>query len=166
MATDTPSDAPHSAGELGRRPMRWLKAWGGIHARDPLQGAGLEPAALVTISILAHCIFTPYSVFLNREWVEGVEARAQATQYRLEGELAGYKTNLIKESIRMGHHELADFFYERGDLQVWDSARASCFPSQLFPVCWACVHFMMQSSRGSVSSLTAGMATEMVLAKT
>ena len=47
-----------------------------------------------------------------------MEARAQATQYRLEGELAGYKTNLIKESIRMGHHELADFFYERGDLQV------------------------------------------------
>ena len=47
-----------------------------------------------------------------------MEARAQATQYRLEAELAGYKTNLIKESIRMGHHELADFFYERGDLQV------------------------------------------------
>ena len=50
--------------------------------------------------------------------MEGVESRAQATQYRLETELAGYKTNLIKESIRMGHHELADFFYERGDLQV------------------------------------------------
>ena len=55
---------------------------------------------------------------IHREWVEGVEARAQATQYRLESELAGYKTNLIKESIRMGHHELADFFYERGDLQA------------------------------------------------
>ena len=36
----------------------------------------------------------------------------------LETELSGYKTNLIKESIRMGHHELADFFYDRGDLQV------------------------------------------------
>ena len=42
----------------------------------------------------------------------------KTTQYRLETELSGYKTNLIKESIRMGHHELADFFYDRGDLQV------------------------------------------------
>ena len=47
-----------------------------------------------------------------------MDARAQTTQYRLETELSGYKTNLIKESIRMGHHELADFFYDRGDLQV------------------------------------------------
>jgi COP9 signalosome complex subunit 1 len=56
---------------------------------------------------------------LLRGWVDGVDARAASTQYRLETELSGYKTNLIKESIRMGHHELADFFYERGDLQVW-----------------------------------------------
>ena len=53
-----------------------------------------------------------------RDWADSVDARAQTTQYRLETELSGYKTNLIKESIRMGHHELADFFYDRGDLQV------------------------------------------------
>ena len=53
-----------------------------------------------------------------RSWIESVDTRAQATQYKLESELSGYKTNLIKESIRMGHHELADFFYARGDLQV------------------------------------------------
>ena len=53
-----------------------------------------------------------------------MDARAASTQYRLETELSGYKTNLIKESIRMGHHELADFFYERGDLQV--DARLLC----------------------------------------
>ena len=29
-----------------------------------------------------------------------------------------YKSNLIKESIRMGHNELGDFFYSRGDLQA------------------------------------------------
>ncbi|CAL8465400.1 g4936 [Coccomyxa elongata] len=53
----------------------------------------------------------------DREWADGLEARAQATQYKLESELSGYKTNLIKESIRMGHHELADFFFSRGDPQ-------------------------------------------------
>jgi hypothetical protein len=29
-----------------------------------------------------------------------------------------YKSNLIKESIRMGHVQLGDFYYARGDLQV------------------------------------------------
>lgn len=37
-----------------------------------------------------------------------------------------YKSNLIKESIRMGHNELGDFFYSRGDLQ----ARAQALPLQ------------------------------------
>ena len=57
--------------------------------------------------------------------MESVDTRAQATQYRLESELSGYKTNLIKESIRMGHHDLADFFYARGDLQVQTSFHTS-----------------------------------------
>jgi len=34
----------------------------------------------------------------------------------LELELNTHKTNLIKESIRVGHNELGDFFYNRGDL--------------------------------------------------
>lgn len=47
-------------------------------------------------------------------------------------ELTVYKSNLIKESIRMGHTQLGDFFYARGDLQVcrWcvlgGLGRASC----------------------------------------
>lgn len=28
------------------------------------------------------------------------------------------KSNLIKESIRMGHNDLGDLFYAQGDLQV------------------------------------------------
>ncbi len=30
----------------------------------------------------------------------------------------GFKAALIKESIRMGHQDLGDWAYERGDLQV------------------------------------------------
>jgi COP9 signalosome complex subunit 1 len=37
---------------------------------------------------------------------------------QLEGLLTGYKTKLIKESIRMGQNDLGDFYYERGDLQA------------------------------------------------
>ncbi len=29
----------------------------------------------------------------------------------------------------MGHHDLADFFYARGDLQVWPIRHTSCLDS-------------------------------------
>ena len=38
--------------------------------------------------------------------MEAVDRRASAVQERLEADLNGYKNNMIKESIRMGHHEL------------------------------------------------------------
>eukprot|EP00897_Mesotaenium_endlicherianum_P009354 jgi/Mesen1/8447/ME000475S07699 len=52
------------------------------------------------------------------EWVETVERRATQRQEKLDVELNGYKTNLIKESIRMGYNDLGDFHYARGDLQA------------------------------------------------
>lgn len=55
---------------------------------------------------------------LDVAWLEETERRANMKQSRLESELQSYKTNLIKESIRMGHNDLGDFFYDRGDLQV------------------------------------------------
>eukprot|EP00983_Pelagomonas_calceolata_P047560 1140715-Pelagomonas_calceolata.AAC.2 len=61
----------------------------------------------------------------TRQWAEATDRKALTKQERLESELHGYKTNLIKESIRMGHNDLGDFFYERGDLQdprgIWFS---------------------------------------------
>ncbi|KAL4439259.1 hypothetical protein ABPG77_004161 [Micractinium sp. CCAP 211/92] len=54
---------------------------------------------------------------LDTDWVERVERLAAQKQDKLENELNVYKSNLIKESIRMGHNELGDFFYSRGDLQ-------------------------------------------------
>ena len=60
---------------------------------------------------MAHCT-------LRRSYVDAADRRAAGRQERLESELHGFKTNLIKESIRMGHNDLGDFFYGRGDLQV------------------------------------------------
>ena len=54
---------------------------------------------------------------LDQEWVDEVDRRAAKRQEILDAELNGYKTNMIKESIRMGHNDLGDFFYQRGDLQ-------------------------------------------------
>jgi len=53
---------------------------------------------------------------LDQPWVDIIDKKAQQTQEKLDLDLNSYKTNLIKESIRMGHNDLGDFHYERGDL--------------------------------------------------
>lgn len=45
--------------------------------------------------------------------LEKVDRRYQQQVDRLEAELNSYKTNLIKESIRMGYNELGDLSYRR-----------------------------------------------------
>jgi hypothetical protein len=52
---------------------------------------------------------------LDRSWVDVVDANAARRKDILEAELGGYKTNAIKESIRMGYVDLGDFYRARGD---------------------------------------------------
>ena len=54
----------------------------------------------------------------NDAWIDQVEKQTAQKQDKLEAELNGYKANLIKESIRMGHSFLGEFFYEKGDLDA------------------------------------------------
>ncbi|KAG2529476.1 hypothetical protein JM18_002773 [Phytophthora kernoviae] len=49
--------------------------------------------------------------------VENVKRSAAQQHERLEQELNSYKSTMIKESIRMGHNDLGDFYYQLGDLQ-------------------------------------------------
>lgn len=53
----------------------------------------------------------------NRAQIDQKDRKAAQRHDRLEAELNNYKTNLIKESIRMGHNDMGDFYYGRGDLQ-------------------------------------------------
>jgi COP9 signalosome complex subunit 1 len=50
-------------------------------------------------------------------WVDTTWRTNKATTDRLEAELKNYKTNLIKESIRLGHNDLAAHYTDIGDLQ-------------------------------------------------
>jgi len=59
-----------------------------------------------------------FGIPLDAQWIDSTDKKATAQQERLELELNGYKTNLIKESIRMGHNDLGDFHYSRGDLNA------------------------------------------------
>ncbi|KAL8944354.1 MAG: hypothetical protein Q9211_000621 [Gyalolechia sp. 1 TL-2023] len=49
-------------------------------------------------------------------WKEKVIKQVKAESDRLETELKGYKNNLIKESIRMGHDDLGQHYHRTGDL--------------------------------------------------
>eukprot|EP00252_Welwitschia_mirabilis_P017230 TRINITY_DN38206_c0_g1_i1.p1 TRINITY_DN38206_c0_g1~~TRINITY_DN38206_c0_g1_i1.p1 ORF type:complete len:440 (-),score=62.48 TRINITY_DN38206_c0_g1_i1:314-1633(-) len=53
---------------------------------------------------------------LDQDWIASVERRAEHRKEKLENELNAYKTNLIKESIRMGYNDLGDFYYAHGML--------------------------------------------------
>jgi COP9 signalosome complex subunit 1 len=56
-------------------------------------------------------------VDVDLEWISRISLQMSEEQERLERELNSYKGNLIKESIRIGHVELAEHYYRRGDLQ-------------------------------------------------
>jgi len=54
----------------------------------------------------------------DKVWVEATDKRSASTVERLDNELAGFKNNLVKESIRIAHNEIGDFQYERGELNT------------------------------------------------
>nr|XP_009620565.1 COP9 signalosome complex subunit 1 [Nicotiana tomentosiformis] len=49
-------------------------------------------------------------------WSDAVDRRAELRKEKLENELNAYRTNLIKESIRMGYNDFGDFYYAHGQL--------------------------------------------------
>ncbi|KAL5727644.1 COP9/signalosome complex subunit Csn1 [Ranunculus cassubicifolius] len=53
---------------------------------------------------------------MDNAWADSVDRRAESRKDKLENELNAYKTNLIKESIRMGYNDFGDFYYAHGQL--------------------------------------------------
>jgi len=54
----------------------------------------------------------------DEDWIQQIDKKCQANQDKLELELNQFKTNLIKESIRMGFHELGQHHLARGNLPL------------------------------------------------
>ncbi|XP_020263310.1 COP9 signalosome complex subunit 1-like [Asparagus officinalis] len=59
-------------------------------------------------------LLSPKSLF--NAWADSLDRRAELRKEKLENELNGYRTNLIKESIRMGYNDFGDFYYSHGHL--------------------------------------------------
>ncbi|KAG7018974.1 COP9 signalosome complex subunit 1, partial [Cucurbita argyrosperma subsp. argyrosperma] len=53
---------------------------------------------------------------MDATWCEMIERRAEQRKDKLENELNAYRTNLIKESLRMGYNDFGDFYYAHGSL--------------------------------------------------
>ncbi|OVA14147.1 Proteasome component (PCI) domain [Macleaya cordata] len=53
---------------------------------------------------------------MDQAWVDSVDRKAELRKEKLENELNAYRTNLIKESIRMGYNDFGDFYYAHGAL--------------------------------------------------
>ncbi|KAG1730270.1 26S proteasome subunit RPN7-domain-containing protein [Suillus paluster] len=71
---------------------------------------------------------------VNTVWCEEVAKKNQAEKTKLEVELKTYSNNMIKESIRMGHRDLGDFYRATGDytqaLKHYTKSREFCSTSQ------------------------------------
>ncbi|KAK4698173.1 COP9 signalosome complex subunit 1, partial [Lecanoromycetidae sp. Uapishka_2] len=63
-------------------------------------------------------------------WVDRMKKQVKTETDRMEQELKGYKNNLIRESIRMGHDDLGQHYHNIGDLakasKIYASMRESC----------------------------------------
>ncbi|KAK8693516.1 hypothetical protein V6N13_071098 [Hibiscus sabdariffa] len=53
---------------------------------------------------------------MDAAWCATVDRKAEQKKEKLESELNAYRTNLIKESIRMGYNDFGDFYYAHGAL--------------------------------------------------
>jgi COP9 signalosome complex subunit 1 len=71
---------------------------------------------------------------LDVKWADETLAKNQADRVKLEVELKTYTNNMIKESIRMAHRDLGDFFRAVGDygtsLKHYTKSREFCTTSQ------------------------------------
>ena len=54
----------------------------------------------------------------DEDWVTKAQNQGNELQAQLEHDLEMFKSNMIKESIRMGHSDLASFHVQKGDLKT------------------------------------------------
>uniref|UniRef100_A0A7S4BL18 PCI domain-containing protein n=1 Tax=Chrysotila carterae TaxID=13221 RepID=A0A7S4BL18_CHRCT len=57
----------------------------------------------------------PNAPGVDEAWAKETKKSSTQTLEKLETELTSHKTSLIKEAIRMGHNDLAEFHCDRGD---------------------------------------------------
>ncbi|KAJ0008483.1 hypothetical protein Pint_29035 [Pistacia integerrima] len=89
-------------------------------------------------------------------WCDSVDRKAEQRKKKLETELNAYKTNLIKESIRMGYNDFGDFYYSHGAL---GDAFKSYFCARDY--CTTSKHIIQMHMRAILVSIETGQFTHL-----
>eukprot|EP01113_Clastostelium_recurvatum_P018008 TRINITY_DN2124_c0_g1_i1.p1 TRINITY_DN2124_c0_g1~~TRINITY_DN2124_c0_g1_i1.p1 ORF type:complete len:436 (+),score=129.42 TRINITY_DN2124_c0_g1_i1:32-1339(+) len=75
----------------------------------------------------------------DQAWIDSTERKSVQQLERLELDLNTHKSNMDKEAIRLGHVELGDFHYNRGDLssalKCYARMRDYCTSSTVIGMC-------------------------------
>ncbi|KAF8665046.1 hypothetical protein AX16_000658 [Volvariella volvacea WC 439] len=87
---------------------------------------------------------------LDPRWLDETMAKNQADKLKLEVELKTYANNMIKESIRMGHRDLAEFHRQLGDfstaLKHYTKSREFCATSQhVLDMCLSVLELLVEN---------------------
>ena len=109
------------AGVTRLRRLAFIASASPAHKRDALALAAAEVKRTSNTALYNELIaLSGDDGGLTRDaaWVETVDRKAQQRLDKLESDLNTHKTSLVKESIRMGHTDLGDFHYERGDFNA------------------------------------------------
>ncbi|KAF9531186.1 26S proteasome subunit RPN7-domain-containing protein [Crepidotus variabilis] len=86
---------------------------------------------------------------LDTKWADEAIMKNQADRAKLEVELKTYSNNMIKESIRMAHRDLADFYRATGDygtaLKHYTKSREFCTTSQhVLEMCMSILELLIE----------------------
>ncbi|KAI0357031.1 G protein pathway suppressor 1 [Trametes cingulata] len=85
----------------------------------------------------------------DQRWIDETNLKNMAERTKLEVELKTYSSNMIKESIRMAHRDLGDFFRAVGDhnsaLKHYTKSREFCTTSQhVLDMCMSVIELLME----------------------
>lgn len=120
--------------------------------RDPSLYQGLLSAYEQAVLNLgaASTLPNPLSLAtLDTRWVDKTNERNRAEQSKLELELKTYSGNMIKESIRMAHRDLANHFRQTGDyasaLKHYTKSREFCATSgNVLEMCMSILELLIE----------------------
>ncbi|KAF8624719.1 hypothetical protein AX17_007050 [Amanita inopinata Kibby_2008] len=119
-------------------------------SRDPLLYAALT-SAYEQMSVKAGKLMpNPMSIArLDAKWMDDLNTENQAERVKLEVELKTYTNNMIKESIRMAHRDLGNFYRATGDfgaaMKHYTKSRDYCTTSQhILDMCLSVIELMIE----------------------
>ncbi|KAI0088210.1 G protein pathway suppressor 1 [Irpex rosettiformis] len=87
---------------------------------------------------------------VDQTWIDELNRRNSEDRVKLEVELKTYSSNMIKESIRMAHRDLGEFFRATGDyqsaLKQYQKLRDVCTTSQhVLDMCLSVLELLIES---------------------